>query len=212
MEYIKTFINPNIFSSNVYVINYNDTVIVIDPGFYDWEFKEYLNKHWKVDSILLTHGHWDHIRCVDEIVKDYPTSNVYIHHFDKDLLSNTQLNCSFLIWKDEIKVESKVNFIEQWDYNFWELSAQVIHVPWHTDWCVMYHFGKLWVLFLWDTVMWDSIWTLSMPTWDINKMQHSLWKFKHLWIDNKTLCYPWHWEVMSYWNILKFNPFLNWNF
>ena len=110
----KKFINPNIFSSNFYVINYNDTVIVIDPGFYDWEFKEYLNKLWKVDSILLTHGHWDHIRCVDKIVGDYPKAKVFIHPFDKGLLSNIQLNCSFLIWNEEIKVKSDTILVLAW--------------------------------------------------------------------------------------------------
>ena len=209
---IKTFSNSNIFSSEVYVITYNNTVIVIDPWFYDWDFKEYLAKLWKVDSILLTHGHWDHIRCVDKIVEDYPNANVYIHHFDKELLTNTELNCSFLVWREAIEIKSDVNFIEQWNYDFWELPAQVIHVPWHTDWCVMYYFEKLSALFLWDTVMGDSIWTLRTPTWDINKMQASLWKFKHLWIDTWTLCYPWHWEAMTYWEILRINPFLNWNF
>lgn len=209
---IKTFINPNIFSSNVYVINYDNTIIVIDPWFYDWDLKEYLSELWKVDSILLTHGHWDHIRCVDKIVENYPNANVYIHPFDKELLSNIQLNCSFLIWNEEIKVKSDVKLIEQWNYDFWELQANVIHVPGHTDWCVMYHFEKLSALFLGDTVMWDSIWTLSTPTGDINKMQASLWKFKHLWINLKTLCYPGHWETMSYWEILRINPFLKWNF
>ena len=209
---IKTFSNSNIFSSEVYVITYNNIVIVIDPWFYDWDFKEYLAKLWKVDSILLTHGHWDHIRCVDKIVKDYPNTNVYIHHFDKELLTNTELNCSFLVWREAIEIKSDVNFIEQWNYDFWELPAQVIHVAWHTDWCVMYYFEKLSALFLWDTVMGDSIWTLRTPTWDINKMQASLWKFKHLWIDTWTLCYPWHWEEMTYWEILRINPFLNWNF
>jgi len=211
-SYIKTFINPNIFSSNVYVINYDNTVIVIDPWFYDWELKEYLSKLWKVDTILLTHGHWDHIRCVDKIVEDHPKAKVYIHPFDKELLSNIQLNCSFLVWNEEIKLESDVTLIEQWNYDFWELKANVIHVPWHTDWCVMYYFEKLSALFLGDTVMGDSIWTLSTPTWDINKMQASLWKFKHLWIDLWTLCYPGHWEEMSYWEILRINPFLKWNF
>lgn len=211
-SHTKTFINPNIFSSNVYVINYDNTVIVIDPWFYGWSLKEYLKNLWKVDSILLTHGHWDHIRCVDKIVEDYPKAKVFIHSFDKELLSNTQLNCSFLVWNDEIKVESDVTLIEQWNYNFWELSANVIHVPWHTDGCVMYYFEKLSTLFLGDTVMGDSIWTLRTPTWDINKMQASLWKFKHLWIDMWTLCYPWHWEEMNYWDILRINPFLKWNF
>ncbi len=53
---IKVFSNPNIFSSEVYVITYNGTVIVIDPWFYDSDFKNYLSKLWKVDAILLTHG------------------------------------------------------------------------------------------------------------------------------------------------------------
>jgi glyoxylase-like metal-dependent hydrolase (beta-lactamase superfamily II) len=211
-SHIKIFINPNIFSSNVYVISYDNTVIVIDPWFYDWELKEYLEKLWKVDVILLTHGHWDHIRCVDKMVEDYPKAKVFIHPFDKELLSNIQLNCSFLVWNEEIKVESDVTLIEQWNYNFWELSANVIHVPWHTDGCVMYYFEKLSALFLGDTVMSDSIWTLSTPTWDINKMQASLWKFKHLWIDMWTLCYPGHWEEMCYWEILRINLFLKWNF
>ena len=209
---IKTFINPNIFSSNVYVITYNDTVIIIDPWFYDWELKEYLNKLWKIDSILLTHGHWDHIRCVDQIIKVFPKAQAYIHPFDKKLLSDTNLNCSFLVWSEAIQIKSDVKLIEQWTYDLWELTAQVIHVPWHTDWCVMYYFEKLSALFLGDTVMEDSIWTLEMPTWDINKMQASLWKFKHLWIDLSTLCYPWHWEVMSYEEILRINPFLKGNF
>lgn len=209
---IKIFTNPEIFSSNVYVINYNNTVIVIDPWFYDWNLKKYINKLWKVDSILLTHGHWDHIRCVDQIIKDYPKTNVYIHPFDKELLSNTNLNCSSWIWDEDIKVKSDVKLIEQWTYNLWELTTQVIHVPWHTDWWIMYYFEELSALFLWDTVMGDSIWNLQTPTWDINKMQATLWKFKHLWIDLWTICYPWHWEIMSYWEILKVNPFLNWNF
>jgi hypothetical protein len=33
---IKVFTNPYIFSSNVYVINFKWSVIIIDPWFYDW--------------------------------------------------------------------------------------------------------------------------------------------------------------------------------
>lgn len=209
---IKVFNNLEIFSSNVYVVNYNNTVLVIDPWFYDWDLKKHINNLWKVDWILLTHGHWDHIRCVDQIVRNYPKANVYIHPFDKELLVNSELNCSSWVWDEDIRVESDVKFIEQWNYKFWGLTVQVIYVPWHTDWWVMYYFEELSALFLWDTVMGENIWNLQIPTWDINKMQASLLKFKHLWIDLWTSCYPWHWEVMSYWEILRINPFLTWNF
>lgn len=209
---LKTFVNSKIFSSNIYVINNDNEVIVVDPWFYYWEFREYLESLWRIDAILLTHGHWDHIRCVDEIVRDYKDVKVYIHHWDKELLHNSDLNCSFLVWTRAINIKSDVKFLEQWEYCFWILKVQVIHVPWHTDWWVMYYIESLWILFLWDTVMWESIWTLQTPTWDLNKMQASLWKFKHLWIDWWTLCYPWHWDVCTYWEILKINPFLKWLF
>jgi len=209
---LRTFVNTNIFACNVYVLKYNDTVIIIDAWFYDWDLKEYLNKLWKVDAILLTHGHWDHIRAIDKIKEDYPEANVYIHSWDNELLHNTELNCSFLVWREAIDIQSDVKLIEQWDLKIWDITTQVIYVPWHTKWCCMYYFKELWVLFLWDTVMWDSIWTLRTPTWDFNKMEASLWKFKHLWLDHKVICYPWHWEQMEYWEILRINPFLNWWF
>ena len=206
---IKTFVNQDIFSSNVYVIKWDRTVIVVDPWFYDWEFKEYLNEIWKVDAIILTHWHWDHIRAIDEIVDDYPSTKVYIHSQDKELLNNTELNCSFLVWRKAIEIHSKVNFLEWWEFSIWEFSINAIHVPGHTDWCTMFYFKDLNTLFLWDTVMGDSIETLRTPTWDFNKMEASLGKFKHLWLPEDTQCYPWHWDVCSYWEILRINPFLN---
>ena len=206
---IKTFINQNIFSSNVYVVKWEDTVIVTDPWFYDWEFKEYLKEVWKVDAIILTHWHWDHIRAVDEIVNDYEKAKVYIHSQDKELLSNTELNCSFLVWRKAIEIHSKVNFLEWWEFNLWEFCVNVIHVPGHTNWGSMFYFKELNTLFLWDTVMGDSIGTLRTPTWDFNKMEASLGKFRHLWLPEDTQCYPGHWDVCSYWEILRINPFLN---
>ena len=206
---IKTFINQNIFSSNVYVIKWDNTVIVVDPWFYDWDLREYLKEIWKVDAILLTHGHWDHIRAVDEVVDDFPNTKVYIHQQDKELLTNTELNCSFLVWRKAIEIKSKVNFFEEWEFDIWEFHMRVFHFPGHTDWCSMFYFEKFETLFLWDTVMWDSVWTLRTPTWDFNKMEASLWKFKHLGLPENTQCYPWHWEVCSYWEILRINPFLN---
>lgn len=206
---IKTFINPNIFSSNIYVVKWENTTIVIDCWFYDWEFKEYLKNLWKVDALLLTHWHWDHIRAVDELVNDYPDTKVYIHSQDKELLTNTELNCSFLVWRKAIEIQSKVNFLEWWDITIWEFTINVIHVPGHTNWCAMFYFRDLDILFLWDTVMEDSIWTLRTPTWDANKMEASLGKFRHLWLPENTQCYPWHWKVCSYREILRINPFLH---
>ena len=72
----------------------------------------------------------------------------------------------------------------------------------------MYYLKEEWILFSWDMILMDSIWTLSTPTWDIKKMQDSISKIKKFWFPLDTKVYPWHWEVMTYWDILKINPYL----
>lgn len=206
---IKVFTNPYIFSSNVYVINFKWSIIVIDPWFYDWELFEYIKSLWKVDAVLLTHGHWDHIREIDRIKTDYPDTKVYIHKDDVEMLTNTGLNCSLLVWAKDIVIKSEINQLEEWDLKICDIPIKVIHVPGHTYWWVMYYFEELNSLFLWDTVMWESIWTLSTPTWNENLMRESLNKFKNLQLSFDTNCYPGHWDVEIYWDILKYNPFLN---
>ncbi len=207
-EIIKTFITNEIFSSNVYVIKWKNWWIIIDPWFYNSEIQDYLKKIWWVESILLTHGHWDHIRFVDEIKNDYPSAKIYIHEKDKELLTNINLNCSLLVWRKEIIIKSKVEFFDECNMEIWWYTIRIIHLPWHTDWCSMFYIEELNSLFLGDVVMEDSVWTLRTPTWDYNKMNASLWKFKHLWLDSNTKCYPGHWEMRIYWKILKENQFL----
>jgi len=56
-NWIYTFNNPNIFTCNVYVLIFEDTTILIDAWYYDWELKNFLNDK-NVDAILLTHWHW----------------------------------------------------------------------------------------------------------------------------------------------------------
>lgn len=206
-NWIYTFNNPNIFTCNVYVLIFEDTTILIDAWYYDWELKSFLNDK-NVDAILLTHWHWDHIREVDRIKNDFPDAKVYIHKDDIQMLKDTSLNCSFLVWTKEIIINSEIEKLEEWNTNINDIEISVFHTPWHTYWWVMYYFKKQNALFTWDTVMWDSIWTLATPTWNEKLMIESLKKFKNLPIKKDTITYPWHWEPIIYEEILKNNLFL----
>lgn len=205
---VQTFEPDKIFSSNVYIISSDKWVIVVDPWFYDERLQKYLNSLWKVDWILLTHGHGDHIRCVDEIKHDFPYAQIYIHREDKELLSNTYLNCSHLVWDIDIMVKSEIIENEEWDIKIWWYDISVYHFPWHTDWWAMYHFKKEKIMFMWDVVMPDTIWTIRVPTWSAEKMKQTLQKFKNLDIDSNTICYPWHSESAYFADILTNNKYL----
>ena len=205
---VETFVPNWIFSSNVYVISSEKWTLVVDPWFYDDKLQIYLKFLWKIDWILLTHGHWDHIRCVDEIKHDFPEAQIYIHKEDKWLLSDTYLNCSHLIGNKDIIVKSETIEIEGWNIKIWWYDIIIYYFPWHTDWWVMYYFPEENIMFMWDVVMSDTIWTIRVPTWNIEKMNNTIQKFKNLNISPNTICYPWHSESAYFMDILCNNMYL----
>ncbi len=206
---VKTFFNRNIFASNLYVLSSDFWNILIDPSFFDDEIKKYLDGIGGLDAILITYGHADHIRATDEFVKNFPKAKVYIHQLDVDLLKDTGLNCSFSVGKQAIIIDSKIQSIQEWNLKIWWYDIQVFSFQWHTYWSVMYYLPEQKILFMWDTIMSDSIWTPDIPTWDINLLMKSVQKFKALWLPGDTICYPWHGKSILYVDILKNNPYLN---
>ena len=205
---IKKFNSEDIFSSNVYVINNENSVIIIDPGFYDDEIKSYLKKLGKLDAILLTHGHFDHIHAVDEIKRDYPNAKVYISKEDYDNLTNPELNLSYIMNYDLV-VKSEVNIINDDFLNINNFKIQVISTPGHTKGSIMYYFEKENALFTGDTIMKDSIGTTRYVGGNAEQMKNSIKKFTNLNLNNDTIIYPGHDEEATFEYIIKYNNYIN---
>ncbi len=85
--------------SNLYLIEHNDRYLVIDPAVRPAKcgFEEYIGK---VEAIIITHGHFDHILFADlwqqEAQKaSEKTVPVYIHKLDMPALTDPQINLSY---------------------------------------------------------------------------------------------------------------------
>ena len=204
---IKKYVNNSVFSSNVYVISDNETVILIDPGFYNESLNQYLKGYGKLDAILLTHGHFDHIDALDKIKEDYPEAKVYIAKDDYDNLTNPELNLSYVMNYD-LFVKSEVNKISQEILNINSFKINVISTPGHTKGSVMYYFEKENALFTGDTIMKDSIGTTRYAGGDDEQMKNSIKKFVNLNFNNDTIIYPGHDEEDTYEYIIKHNPYI----
>ena len=73
-------------STNCYLIDNNNHSILIDPGDKAELLINYLTQNnLQLTAILLTHGHFDHIGAIDELVEKY-NCPVYIHQDDYEMI------------------------------------------------------------------------------------------------------------------------------
>lgn len=91
---IETFRNRLFFSCSVHVISSEKGNLVVDPGYYGHDVKKYIDKLGRVDAILLTHGHWDHIYGLQSLHEDRPEATIFLYEGQKEFLTSPYLNCS----------------------------------------------------------------------------------------------------------------------
>ena len=181
--------------SNSYLIKTPNMNILIDAG--SKEIFKVLKEQWisHIDAILLTHGHADHIKYLQEILESYKC-NVFIHENDQILLKDRDLNGSELVHNNKITAEgcNSIPITDNETLWFDNLSFQVIHTPGHTHGSVMYYCEQLHALFTGDMILWDTIWSTHVPTGNRDERKESIEKIKQFLgtLPANTVIYPWH--------------------
>lgn len=106
--------------------------MIIDPGADFDIIKENLNRsNINPDFILNTHGHYDHIGAVDEII-DYYKIPFYIHKLEEKIIRDPYMNLSSFFEGNELSLET-YKLIKSQDYSYFEeLGIRIINVPGHT--------------------------------------------------------------------------------
>jgi len=78
---------------NTYILAKEGKALVIDPGFNGQKVIEHCSNHQlKIEKIVLTHGHYDHIRDLKLLLNE--KVDVYIHEAELDFLYKPNLNLS----------------------------------------------------------------------------------------------------------------------
>ena len=94
-----------------------------------------------VKGFLLTHGHHDHIKYIDEWMAAYPDANVFFSSNDKDLLGNGFMNCSYMEGSETIYSFKFTNVAGMYGMNIIKedgFEIKVFETPGHTMGSVCY--------------------------------------------------------------------------
>lgn len=193
-------IKVGVYRTNCYLVIENDHVIIIDPGSRATKILTEI-EGLKVDAILLTHGHLDHIGAVDEIVK-VKHCPVYCHIYDKEMLTDPLLNCSK---NNNITATSKVIAIDEGRLIIGNYVIDVFHTPGHTNGSVVYQIQDC--LFTGDTLFKNSVGRTDLPTGSAKQLKQSLQLI--ITLDDNLKVYPGHEEKTTIKTELVNNPFLN---
>ena len=202
---IKAIIND--FAENTYIINEKAEAYIIDPGTNYEKIKEYLDKKkFNIKGILLTHGHFDHIIAVNDIINDYATK-VFIHEKERNFLFDPTLNLSGLTY-DKFTVLNKSavsTFTENDVFRIGQEKIKVIYTPGHTRGSVCYKYKNF--LFSGDTLFKGTIGRTDLPTSNTIDIQKSIKNIVKICSDN-TVVYPGHGSFTTILNEKYDNPFI----
>ena len=158
----------------------------------------------KLDYILITHGHFDHINAVDEWSFAYPDAGVYISEGDMEALTNPDSNGSS-VFADRCKYSTVASSIEDLNLDF----LKVISTPGHSKGsvCLLIELEGQKLMFTGDTLFAGSCGRTDLKGGNEAKMLQSLKLLSKL--DPDITIYPGHGPSSTIENELKNNPFFN---
>jgi len=168
---------------NCYLISENGFGILIDPGLSTPSILREM-ENVKVNYILLTHCHFDHLYSLNGI-----------KGFKKVVGTK---NCSFNMIRPEIslcnteslpKASCDIEMEDGEEREFDGIKVKCIHTPGHTNGSCCYLIdGKL---FSGDTIFFRSVGRCDLPTGDFKELENSI-RNKIYSFSDETLIYPGH--------------------
>lgn len=179
-QYIKIFPPCGAFGAICYIVVKDNAAVMIDAVGNNAEVFRYLDENnIKLEKILLTHGHTDHIAGLAEAAAR-SGAKVYISKEDRPLLSDNYLNLSeFFGIPPAAEYGGEVVEVEDGSViDFHGEEIKVVSVPGHTKGSVLYNPGD--IIFSGDTLFRDSVGRTDMPGGNNAELMKSLEKIKSL--------------------------------
>ncbi|MGW7927661.1 MBL fold metallo-hydrolase [Staphylococcus xylosus] len=154
--------------TNVYFIENDTSVILVDPANdSDLIIKKLNQINKKLVAVLLTHGHFDHIGALDDIIEKYDVP-VFMHKSEFDFLTSVTKNGSEKFKQyglPNVISNAKPQPLEEGDANVEGFHFNVLHTPGHSP-------GSLTFVFNEFAVVGDTLFKQGIGRTDLYKGDH----------------------------------------
>ena len=206
---ITTIITAPLWAQNCYIVTHKQCgeQVIIDPGSNSELIIETVleNGTGSINSVLLTHAHFDHVGAVAPVCKKFNVS-AYIHKADSRLLRHAPMYSLRFSQRVIPQPEPFVTFEEQPAISICGKLIEVLHVPGHSFGSVCYCFDGF--AFTGDTIMKNYAGRVDLPGSNLKLLKKSIpYLFENL--SGETVLFAGHgkpWsilEAVSWWEKAK---------
>lgn len=199
------------FMTNCYTV-YNAVTrdaVLIDPASNARFLNNILvNEQLNCVAILLTHGHYDHIGALPELMELVGHKvPIYASAEEEDVLNDPRKNLSTMLSGQMVTVKPDILLQDDQEIELLDTELRCFLVPGHTKGGMCYYFAENGILFSGDTLFARSIGRSDFPTGDGIKLVKSI-KEKLMTLPDATIVYPGHNERTTIEKERNANPFI----
>lgn len=199
------------FMTNCYTV-YNAVTrdaVLIDPACNARFLNNILvNEQLNCIAILLTHGHYDHIGALPELMELVGHKvPIYASAEEEDVLNDPRKNLSTMLSGQMVTVKPDILLQDDQEIELLDTKLRCFLVPGHTKGGMCYYFAENGMLFSGDTLFARSIGRSDFPTGDGIKLVKSI-KEKLMTLPDETIVYPGHNERTTIGKERNANPFI----
>ena len=173
------------YGTNAYVLEEGNDVILIDPASKVEKFEPYFEGKNLV-GVLLTHGHFDHIKACNDLYNKH-NCPIYLHKDDEKIARDKSQRVLFGLPYSPY-ITCPINHLEEGKMDLGAFHFNVIHTPGHSDGSCCFVFDD--VMFSGDTLFYRSVGRTDLMSGSETKLKASLRLLKDL--NPELIVYPGH--------------------